>query len=439
MVRFLSPSVLLSFTFFIVSQVRADLIQNLAKAVIYAEKGDVKKAYESIYRYELTNSAIVSIIISKVKKDTSLLQNTFEFVPDLRNEFNDRIKYELSRILFSKGDYAEVKGKIEEISQKTDSVKFLTANIAFLDGDYRKANQQISIIAQSKYTDDNKVRYKMLERAIDEESSPILFSGDFHSSVFFTPYHPPVEYENFQTYKSWDILSNFYGKLYGEFFRYLLIYPFLGYEFAGEFYTDIGNFTLHKIVIGLESSRNFVAGIKYSPVISVFQNDIFSITHRFSSYLFPIHILFLGLNFGLESKNKIDEKSGIIPSVEVGVKLEKKAGNITLGNLSLLEFGKRFAKTQRFSELYASPYLRNYLRAGDFRLDLNLYFSLKMFPAKFEERGMDFLWFAELSPAFDKEFVRLEFAKFIMEGNLSDSDAFSWSRLRAGASVSILF
>lgn len=439
MTKHLSIFILSPVFLFIAFQSRAEGIQNIAKAILYLEQGDLNRAYDSIYRHELTNSAIVSIIISKVKKDISVLQGTFWFVPDLENEFKDRIRYELSKILFHKGDYAEAKNKINEITQKADSVKFVMANIAFVEGDYSRAGQNISDIVAGKYTNNNSVRYRKLKRAIDEENSSTFFLGDFYSSVFFTTPNPPVRFENSQTPKRWDIMSNFYGKVHGEPFRYFQIRPFFRYEFGGEFYTDIDNFTLHKITVGWEYSRSLVAGIKYSPLISTFQNDIFSVVHKFGSYLFPIRLLFLGLNFGLESKNKIDERKGVISSAEAGVKLEKKFGSLVLGNLSFLELGKRFAKTRRFSEIFASPHLRNYLKVGDFQVDLNLLFSFRMFPDRFEGRSMDSLWFVELSPVFTKEFVRLEFIKFVAEGNLSDSDVFSWFRLRVGAAASMLF
>jgi hypothetical protein len=99
--------------------------------------------------------------------------------------------------------------------------------------------------------------------------------------------------------------------------------------------------------------------------------------------------------------------------------------------------GKRFAKDERFSETFISPYTEISFRLKEIGISMSGFSSIMLFPKDFSGRKNNIIWFISPALYLQKDFFLWEIVKTYIEGNFSNSPDFSWSRIRIGTNFKI--
>ena len=415
-------------------------ISSLMKSAIYFEMGEYQKAYNKIkvYESELTESAIANTIKAITEKNEKLLQESYKIVPEIEEKIRDRMEYERAKILFMKGDLSKSKEILLELRKKEeyeDSSNFMLTNINLVEGKEKVSAKILKNVDRKKI---DKVKYRELESAVSERTSDIYVKSRLSTSLFFSTRGAPIVFEEDRFLKTWDIISELGGTIKAEFLKSREINPFVMYSAEGEFYTELDGIFIQNISVGGEyNAWIFPVGLQYNLVISTLGSRIFSTRHEISPYFFPTGFIFTRLKVGFETRNEIDEREGSIISVQGGGRYERKLGNITAGGIFLLDIGKRFARTGRFSELFVYPYLEVFSKVGAFTFFISSYANTMLFPEDFDGRTRNILWLVSPGVSFSGKFLRWDILRVSVEGNASDR--FGWTRVKLGTSFWVEF
>lgn len=411
-------------------------ISDFAKAILYAEKGDYLKANQKLSPYNITESAFSSIIQARIKKDERLLKENFKIIPEIKSKVEDRINYEIARILFEKGDIEKSKEHILKIQDKNvSSVRFVLSNIQLLEGNPRDSLENLNKV---KSEDIDDISYMKLSKSVWEETSAIYISPELRTSLFLGEL--PVRFEEEKYQKSWDLVSQFFGSIRSEILPYRNLSPFISYDFSGEFYTEIYGFTIHKISVGAEYRENIPLGGSYSLRIITYGPEIFGAGHQISPYIFPTKFLYLSITAEIQSYDIIPEREGFILSLSTNSDLSWKAGRVSFKNTPAIYVGKRFARSPKFSDIFLSLYLGNKMKLSDsFSINLSGLGSISMYPQEFEQRKMNLFLMITPYISLSQEFIRWDIVKPVIQINQSDSKNFSWQRILLGTSFEFIF
>lgn len=419
------------------AEVSASEISDLAKALLYAEEGYYEEANKKIAPYETTESAIMSILKAKIKKDEKLLtEGKFKAIPPIEDKIQDRVNYEIAKILFERGEISSSKEYLSKIQDKNpSSIMFINSNIQLLEGDVKEAQETFEKIKKENIDD---LSYKKLEKSIKERSSTIYIEPQLKTSLFFSKL--PVMFEDKKYQKNWDIVSQIIGRIKSEIFPDKNISPFISYDLTGEFYTEIYGFTIHKISAGAEYKKNIPIGGAYCLNIITYGIDIFGISHKISPYIFPTKNLYLSLGTEIQTFDKIAEREGFIFQIEAISNLNWKMGKIKVQNTPMLLGGKRFAKSPKFSDIFALFYLGNTLSVSE-KADINLngYLMLSKYPEDFEGRKKNISLSLSPSISLNQEFFKWDVLKPVFQFNFSDAEKFSWQRILIGTAFEVIF
>ncbi len=418
-------------------------INEVAKAILYIEEGEIERAYQKISDVgEENNTPTMSIIIAKVRKDEQIIKEKIEelenkdqfVVSEIKDGIEKRMKYELAKILFEKGEFEEAKKLLEELIEGefvSYGLNFMLANIYLNERKYKSAKKFIADIKSDEIKASQE--FKNLKKRIDEEASWFFPQAKVYSSASFSSPGPPIMFENERYTKRWDILSQFHAVADG---RFIIgkISPFISYEVSGEFYTEIDPFAIQRISAGVEHKWGNIFGGNYSIYILTRGNRVFSIRHEFSPYIFAMP-LYSRLKFGYETSDLLP-LSGPVASAEGGTKITPKRTEF----IGILEIGKRFGESAQFSELFISPYITGQIKMSQyFRAGMEILGSIMLYPDEFEGRKRNILWTVSPYVSMNRDLVEWNIISVFFEGNSSDEDKFSWSRLRFGTSLSFVF
>ncbi len=415
-------------------------ISSLMKSALYFEMGEYQKAYNKIkvYESELTESAIANIVKAIAEKNEKLLQENYKIIPEIEEKIRDRMGYERAKILFAKGELSKSKEILLELRKKEgykDSSNFILTNINLAEGKEKVSAKILKNIDKNKI---DKVKYRELESAVSERTSDVYISSQLSTSLFFSTRGAPIVFEEDRFLKTWDIISELGGIIKAEFLKSREINPFVIYSAEGEFYTELDGIFIQNISVGGEyNAWIFPIGLQYNLVVSTLGSRIFSTRHEVSPYVFPNEFIFARIKVGFETQNELNEREGSVLSVQGGVRHERKLGNITAGGIFLLDIGKRFARTGRFSELFVYPYLEVFSKVGAFTFFISSYANTMLFPEDFDGRTRNILWLVSPGVSFSGKFLRWDILRVSVEGNASDR--FGWSRVKVGTSFWVEF
>jgi tetratricopeptide (TPR) repeat protein len=425
-----------------------DKLNSISKAILYFEKGEKEKAYNLIKEYEgeAKDSPIISIILAQKEKNESILEKEFEALPPIDGKFKDRIAFEKAKILFEKGQLEKSKSILEELKNKSETVKpsisFILANIYLLEGQKEKAKSEIYNIPEDD-EDIDKIKVKKLKNLINEQSAEIHFKGGIDLNSSFSTKGYPIVFEGQDIQKRWDIVSNILGNARFEFLKSKEYNPFFEINGGGEFYSLTENLELNARTpmffyqnssAGLEIEK---FGAKYSFITAINDLEVFSLSHRLSPYFYLTNFLAIGANFELETKNKIEGRQGIITFLDSVARYTQKFGIYTFSIFGYINLGKRFAKDERFSETFISPYTEISFQVKEIGISLSGFSSIMLFPQDFSGRKNNIIWFISPALYLQKDFILWEIAKTYFEGNFSNSPDFSWDRIRIGTNFKI--
>jgi hypothetical protein len=420
----------------------------ISKALLYFEKGEKEKAYNliKIYENEAEENPIISTIIAHKEKDEKILEKEFRILFPIEEKFKDRIAFEKAKILFEKGQLEESKNILEGIKNKSEMIKpsisFILANIYLLEGQNEKAKSEIYSIPEDE-EDIDKVKIKKLKKLISDQAAEIYFKGGIDLNSSFSTKGYPIVFEGEDLQKSWDIVSNILWNARFEFLKSKKYNPFVEIKGGGEFYSLTENLELNARTpmffyqnssAGLEIEK---FGAKYSFITAINDLEVFSVSHRLSPYFFPTNFLVIGANFELETQNKIEGRQGTITSLDSAARYTHKFRIYTFSIFGYINLGKRFAKDERFSETFISPYTEISFKIKDVGISLAGFSSIMLFPQDFSGRKNNIIWFISPALYLQKDFILWEIVKTYFEGNFSNSPDFSWNRIRIGTNFKI--
>ncbi len=425
-----------------------DKLNTISKALLYFERGEKEKAYEliKIYGNEAEESPIISTIIAHKEKDEKILEKEFRILFPIEEKFKDRIAFEKAKILFEKGQLEQSKNILEGIKNKSEtirpSISFILANIYLLEGQNEKAKSEIYNIPE--YDEDiDKVKIRKLKRLISDQAAEVNFKGEIDLNSSFSTKGYPLIFETEDIQKRWDIVSNILWNARFEFLKSKKYNPFFEIKGGGEFYSLTENLELNTRTpmffyqnssVGLEIEK---FGAKYSFITAINDLEVFSISHRLSPYFFPTNFLLVGANFELETQNKIEGRQGIITFLDSAARYTHKFRIYTFSIFGYINLGKRFAKDERFSETFISPYAEISFKINEIGISLAGFSSVMLFPQEFSGRKNNIIWFISPALYLQKDFILWEILKAYFEGNFSNSPDFSWNRIRIGTNFKI--
>jgi len=420
----------------------------ISKALLYFERGEKEKAYDliKIYENEAEENPIIYTIIAQKEKDEKILEKEFRILLPIEEKFKDRIAFEKAKILFEKGQLEGAKNILEGIKNKSETIKpsisFILANIYLLEGQNEKAKSEIYNI-QEHDEDIDKVKIRKLKKLISDQTSEINFKGEIDLNSSFSTKGYPVIFESEDVQKRWDIVSNILWNARFEFLKSKEYNPFFEIKGGGEFYSLTENLELNARTpmffyqnssAGLEIEK---FGAKYSFITAINDLEIFSISHRLSSHFFPTNFLVIGANFELETQNKIEGRQGVITFLDSSARYTHKFRIYSFSIFGYINLGKRFAKDERFSEIFISPYTEISFKIMEIGISLAGFSSVMLFPREFSGRKNNIIWFISPALYLQKDFILWEIVKTYFEGNFSNSPDFSWNRIRIGTNFKI--
>ncbi len=419
------------------TEVSSSEISEFAKALLYAEEGLYGEANRKLAPYEITYSAIVSMMKAKMNKDEKILiDGKFKTIPQIEEKLKDRINYEIAKILFEKGEIDSSKEYLSKIQNKnTSSVMFAISNIQLLEGDTEQAHESFRKIRKESADD---LSYKKLEKSVKENTSVLYIEPQIKNSLFFGKL--PVLFKDKKYRKNWDIVSQLFGKIKADILPSKNISPFISYDLLGELYTEIYGFTIHKVSAGVEYKKSIPIGGAYSLNLIAYGTDIFGTSHKLSPYIFPTKNLYVSISGEIQTFDKVPEREGPIIQMETISNLSWKIGSAKFQSIPALSVGKRFSKSPKFSELFAYLYLGNTLSLSE-KTDLNLngFAMFSNYPEDFERRKTNIYFTISPSICLNEEYFKWEMLKPMFQFNYSDAKNFSWNRILIGTALEFVF
>lgn len=425
------------FLVFLLSSVtEASRISDLAKALLYVENGEYEKANQKIALYRDGQNLIISMIQARAEKNEALLKSDFKIIPEIKDKLKDRIEYEIAMILFEKGDIVSAKAHLQNIKDRNpSSVNFMLANLNLLEKDIRASLENFAKVRREEI---DELSYVKLKKLLSESSAPVVFNPWLSVSLFFGSLPTRFEAETYQ--KSWDIVYQVLGDIEAKFVPYKELSPFVSYRITGEFYTEIKGYTIHNLSAGVEYEELVPLGLIYSFRTIANGPVLESIGHVLSSFAFPTKNLYLSISTEMRTYDIIGERSGISVLLDLGSNFLWRFRRIGLRSTPFVSIGRRFARTQRFSDTFFSMHLGNSLKISDtLLLSADGFGMFSAYQAAFEGREKNLFLGITTYISLDREYLRWDILKPILQINFSDDEKFSWRRFMFGTSFELNF